>query len=836
MNPPIDASPLSSDAEDDADNLPGSSSRQELPVKAAGRPRSTEEPPNRRIAQSRAKQRAFRERRALYVRGLEEKVEDLTQAKTAFGALEDKFKSELENLQSEIASLRMSTEILRSLKDSLQAENDQIKAKYTRLRDESTELQTAKESLSLEVERLKAISSFWESETNKLRNMLVQYHHYNQRIWGVPNMPNKPYFGGCSESVSFRHDEFESSSGAQSEGFGHNSDDEHAIFESAVEKLGILDDTALRRGVSRENLGIVAAGSNVDGTPHPLFLELVRDIEQISSLSSHKDILNELFVAMKPVYDEKEMLNSLTEVFTFMQDRRDIRNRMFAAANKCLALCTRRDARTFMEVVNRHKVAHFRYLEEKFRAQERWGWVDLIRLMASSSLPPPPLPGPARAASAALASTDPARVESAGSALFGSAASASSAGPGEKPRSKVGRKLASDEPANKRLAQSREASPSSACFICEIYADYAQRAFRERRANHVRDLESKVSELTKIVESRGPSPMELQLQQKVRALEAENSLLRQQMSFGFDFVKQPTILPAVDSLYTGPLSLVSGFPFATFATPSPLVAQNPLLGIKPSVQSFLGGATATGSSSGILNNELALHPFGLQMGSDGILANVMNNNQTPTEGSSEVDDLFSHLRREQYSPDGVPTVVLQSASDSKSDDASLRSRPLLSSASDPDLSTLADFHTFRDSVQFGPDPSQKTDFELLQSLLEDFENVPTPPKSIKDMTVMEKCALISEKSPFFAEAYLEIQKIPSLASHDELVDVLCESFIELKCSQRPVDATRDPQREVEEIHAKVLDVCTPEDAEKFNDLMLEKRMKHCEYMKKLGGT
>ncbi|KAJ3351373.1 DNA-binding transcription factor yap1 [Entophlyctis luteolus] len=424
--------------------------------------------------------------------------------------------------------------------------------------------------------------------------------------------------------------------------------------------------------------------------------------------------------------------------------------------------------------------------------------------MASSSLPPPPLPASVRAA--AMSAQPPlADPSSASSALLGSAASVSSPAPAqEKQRSKAGRKLASDEPVSKRLAQSRE----------------AQRAFRERRANHVRDLESKVSELTKIVEARGPTPMELELQQKVSILEAENSILRRHMSFGFDFVKQPTILPAVGSLYPSAMPLLSGYPFSTFANQPPLVTQNPLLfGLKPSVQSILGGATASTStsSSGNLSNELALDPFGLNVTSDTIIDNLLNK-ANAAEVSSDADDILSLLMVSQRSPEAVPTVVSQSASDSKSDDASPLSGPLPSSASDPDM-------------------------EVLESLLSEIRDAQNHPKAMKDLTLMERCELISKEAPFAAEAYAEIQKIPSLAGHDDLVDSLCESFLvriyalsmlyltrvqqELKCSQMPFDTITKANLElkVHDVQAKILDICTPEDAEKFKDVMHEKRFK-----------
>ncbi|KAI8620908.1 hypothetical protein BC830DRAFT_394778 [Chytriomyces sp. MP71] len=95
------------------------------------------------------------------------------------------------------------------------------------------------------------------------------------------------------------------------------------------------------------------------------------------------------------------------------------------------------------------------------------------------------------------------------------------------PKKKVGRKLATDTPISKRVAQNR----------------VAQRAFRERREAHLRGLEDKIKELTAIIESRGlplpspppqsasPSSEVHQLKRMVESLQQENAMLRQ-IAFG----------------------------------------------------------------------------------------------------------------------------------------------------------------------------------------------------------------------------------------------------------------------------------------------------------------
>ncbi|KAJ3229511.1 hypothetical protein HDU81_005329 [Chytriomyces hyalinus] len=99
-------------------------------------------------------------------------------------------------------------------------------------------------------------------------------------------------------------------------------------------------------------------------------------------------------------------------------------------------------------------------------------------------------------------------------------------------KKRAGRKLATDEPVNRRIAQNR----------------IAQRTFREKRENYVHGLEEKVKQLTLFIESHGlslppamslsasssPSPDSLMnladsdcLREKVASLEQENALLRE---------------------------------------------------------------------------------------------------------------------------------------------------------------------------------------------------------------------------------------------------------------------------------------------------------------------
>ncbi|KAI8613612.1 hypothetical protein BC830DRAFT_1131460 [Chytriomyces sp. MP71] len=95
------------------------------------------------------------------------------------------------------------------------------------------------------------------------------------------------------------------------------------------------------------------------------------------------------------------------------------------------------------------------------------------------------------------------------------------------PKKKVGRKLATDTPVSKRVAQNR----------------MAQRAFRDRREAHLRGLEDKIKELSAIIESRGfslhsppppptaPSPAVKQLKSMIENLQQENAMLTQ-IAFG----------------------------------------------------------------------------------------------------------------------------------------------------------------------------------------------------------------------------------------------------------------------------------------------------------------
>ncbi|KAI8837187.1 hypothetical protein BJ741DRAFT_167111 [Chytriomyces cf. hyalinus JEL632] len=132
-------------------------------------------------------------------------------------------------------------------------------------------------------------------------------------------------------------------------------------------------------------------------------------------------------------------------------------------------------------------------------------------------------------------------------------------------KKRAGRKLATDEPVNRRIAQNR----------------IAQRTFREKRENYVHGLEEKIKQLSLYIESHGlplppalslsasssPSPDSLNpadsdcLREKVANLEQENALLRE-LTFSMavkpelpQYNSPPTFVVAPS--YT-PLSMDSG--------------------------------------------------------------------------------------------------------------------------------------------------------------------------------------------------------------------------------------------------------------------------------------
>ncbi|KAJ3237708.1 hypothetical protein HDU81_009091 [Chytriomyces hyalinus] len=118
-----------------------------------------------------------------------------------------------------------------------------------------------------------------------------------------------------------------------------------------------------------------------------------------------------------------------------------------------------------------------------------------------------------------------------GKRISGSGSNCSGDSDTDQPKKKLGRKPANTEPANKRIAQNRQ----------------AQRLYRERKEQHVKDLERQVEELKAAsTGNSGPSVLGLEMEngalkaqnaalmKQVADLQTENAMLRQ-MTFSYDF-------------------------------------------------------------------------------------------------------------------------------------------------------------------------------------------------------------------------------------------------------------------------------------------------------------
>ncbi|KAJ3203497.1 hypothetical protein HDU82_006542 [Entophlyctis luteolus] len=349
-----------------------------------------------------------------------------------------------------------------------------------------------------------------------------------------------------------------------------------------------------------------------------------------------------------------------------------------------------------------------------------------------------------------------------------------------KHRAKPGRKPASDEPPNKRIAQSRE----------------IQRAFRERRANYIRDLESKVqsleskvAELTKAVEEKdSASEQEVRL----KALEAENSVLRQLSS-------------AV------PLELASPADPVNLA-----LLQNYTLPCFPDV-SF---GIPTDFSFGTINSMNPL--FGSIAPLEGLPFNSVN---------LATDDLLTQLLAS--SVNSAPLTLVQSGSSSSS-----------SNTDSPQTTTVASqalfapaFTEYREPCMSFKDIRPECSNISLQQVV--------PGKSLADMTEEEKQEYICREVPALEETFEELEKIPSLAGQDELLDDLCRAIVmvsikggeEYKLSTEcSIVAEVNPNTEFDatehllKVKERIYSVCTDEDAKQFSTVMHSGWEKHNQFV------
>ncbi|KAJ3242988.1 hypothetical protein HDU78_000941 [Chytriomyces hyalinus] len=183
------------------------------------------------------------------------------------------------------------------------------------------------------------------------------------------------------------------------------------------------------------------------------------------------------------------------------------------------------------------------------------------------------------------------------------------------PKKKLGRKPANTEPANKRIAQNRQ----------------AQRLYRERKEQHVKDLEREVELLrasstfnggaTSVKLEHENSALKLQnaaLQKQVSELQAENAMLRQ-MTFGFDYGgnigMSKAALPAPSSFVgqrnSAPLQNVPPFSSSTFGFSFPdLTSASPNSLVRSPASMSTSSSTSTDLASFLGTAQAVQKPFG----------------------------------------------------------------------------------------------------------------------------------------------------------------------------------------------------------------------------------
>ncbi|KAJ3125712.1 hypothetical protein HK100_010650 [Physocladia obscura] len=382
----------------------------------------------------------------------------------------------------------------------------------------------------------------------------------------------------------------------------------------------------------------------------------------------------------------------------------------------------------------------------------------------------------------------------------------------EEPRKKPGRKMAQDEPPNERVARSREFGE------LKQFSVQAQRAFRERKANQVKELEEKVAQLSKLVEARGSSVAELELQQKVAKLESENSLLRQ-MTFNFDFFAQPS---------------------NTVAFPSPFAVANSAATLQQNSSIF--GMPYPNNGSMDLNADI-LSLLNPSIPSPTSLATPASFSSSSGNGIS--DDIFAQL----LSPSILNTT----------DATSLTSQSSSAATNTQSPSSSVNFTTFREPQQTVVPGPIGEDYDFLAALLKDDpESTETaaagltkcPSRPLNEMTEDERCAYVMAEIPALYETHIAVSKLPSLATKEDLVDELCSAFIQFttKCTPEgdpvattcplnpavttDVDEKSLPPDVAKLFRAKnsILAVCDEEDSKKFLEIMEINRMKQMNVM------
>ncbi|KAI8620918.1 hypothetical protein BC830DRAFT_1077503 [Chytriomyces sp. MP71] len=312
----------------------------------------------------------------------------------------------------------------------------------------------------------------------------------------------------------------------------------------------------------------------------------------------------------------------------------------------------------------------------------------------------------------------------------------------DKPKKKLGRKPANTEPANKRIAQNRQ----------------AQRLYRERKEQHVRDLEKQVEDLKAALDAaEGGNVTAIlsendNLKKEVAKLQEDNAFLRQ-MTFSFDLASIGGTVAA-----------------ATVATPTSTVSS-----------SISIVAAANETAAALLS-----------------AANV---------GASFGSDLFPSLPRPHYGNSPVESLTSFSAI---APNASSNASPVSNMLPQVDFASLLTFDGMSNQFLFDDHPNWMTGAT----------SFPNASMSAMWQQAGADTGMSDSMHSNLNGVRMALKSVPSLRDKLQLVDELCDMFMELTKKGTQATRTNNPLPEcpveVYQTKATILECCkdSPQDAQK----------------------
>ncbi|KAJ3376924.1 hypothetical protein HDU84_009225 [Entophlyctis sp. JEL0112] len=301
-----------------AASMPGTANAE----RRVGRKPAADVPADSALAAAREKQRAFRERRAKYIKDLEAEVASLrAQQQQEEHQLQKKQQPSLREIQLEVEAAR--------------------------LRAQVQQLQASVNALHTDIRTLRAVNIALRSDNINLRQTAAEFDFVRSF------MPNFTFTNLPIPGLTIRH----------------------AIVGqsvSMVQQVGQANVTANSMNKPTSSSTSSWAVSEPTNSANSSYIKFAADMAdafqdfgKIPSLAGRDELVDELCNTFKVINVRSEKIKSFEDFVRLFDDDRTIKDKFFKTISAIVAVCTPSDARAFLTLLRRVRHAHMEYIDEK---------------------------------------------------------------------------------------------------------------------------------------------------------------------------------------------------------------------------------------------------------------------------------------------------------------------------------------------------------------------------------------------------------------------------------------------------------------------------------------